>query len=150
ASYFMLRPVRETFGIAGGVHNLQWLFTGTFLATLLVVPLFGWAAARLRRRLLAPLSFILSAAVMAGFSLSLFVNPGNVWIARAFYIWLSVFNLFVISLAWSLMADIFDREQSQRLFGRIAAGASLGGLVGPILSGALVAPLGEAGLLLTS
>src|SRR5690606_11434498 len=67
ASYFMLRPVRETFGIAGGVHNLQWLFTGTFLATLLVVPLFGWAAARLRRRLLAPLSFILSAAVMAGF-----------------------------------------------------------------------------------
>src|SRR5690606_31947414 len=88
--------------------------------------------------------------VMAAFATSLVVDPANVWIARAFYIWLSVFNLFVISIAWSLMADLFERDQGHRLFGQIAAGASLGGLAGPIISGLLVAPLGEAGLLFLS
>ncbi|RIK99691.1 MAG: MFS transporter [Proteobacteria bacterium] len=150
ASYFMLRPVRETFGIAGGVKNLQWLFTGTFLATLLVVPLYGWVAANVPRRRLLPILYSACALVMAGFAASLATDPGNVWIARAFYIWLSVMNLFVISIAWSLMADLFEPERSHRLFGQIAAGASLGGLIGPLLSGVLVAPLGEAGLLFLS
>ncbi len=150
ASYFMLRPVRETFGIAGGIRNLQWLFTGTFVATMLVVPLYGWAASRLPRRQLLPISYIASALVMAGFATSLLIDPRNVWVGRAFYIWLSVFNLFVISIAWSLMSDLLDRDQSQRMFGQIAAGASLGGLTGPLLSGFLVAPLGEAGLLFLS
>lgn len=149
-SYFMLRPVRETFGIAGGVDNLQWLFTGTFVATLLVVPLYGWVASRMPRRRLLPILYTFAAAVMAGFATSLAVDPDNVWTARAFYIWLSVMNLFVISVAWSLMADLFEPEQGHRLFGQIAAGASLGGLAGPLLSGLLVAPLGEAGLLYLS
>jgi len=150
ASYFMLRPVRETFGIAGGVRNLQWLFTGTFVATLAVVPVYGWAASRLPRRRLLPVSYLASAVVMAGFATSLLIDRNNIWVGRAFYIWLSVFNLFVISIAWSLMADVLDRDQSQRLFGQVAAGASLGGLAGPLLSGFLVAPLGEAGLLFLS
>jgi AAA family ATP:ADP antiporter len=150
ASYFMLRPVRETFGIAGGVKNLQWLFTGTFVATLVVVPLYGWVAATLPRRKLLPILYAFSALVMAGFATSLAVDPKNVWIARAFYIWLSVMNLFVISIAWSLMADLFEPERAHRLFGQIAAGASLGGIAGPLLSGVLVAPLGEAGLLFMS
>jgi AAA family ATP:ADP antiporter len=150
ASYFMLRPVRETFGIAGGVDKLQWLFLGTFIATLCVVPLYGFMSARLARRTLLPATYIASAIVMTGFAFSLIVDPENIWIARAFYIWLSVFNLFVVSIAWSLMADIFNPEQARRLFGRIAAGASLGGLAGPLLSGLLVAPLGYAGLLLVS
>jgi ATP:ADP antiporter, AAA family len=150
SSYFMLRPVRETFGIAGGVDNLQWLFTGTFVATLVVVPLYGWVAARMPRRQLLPILYTFSALVMAGFATSLAVDPGNVWTGRAFYIWLSVMNLFVISIAWSLMADLFVPEQGHRLFGQIAAGASLGGLTGPLLSGLLVVPLGEAGLLYVS
>ena len=150
SSYFMLRPVRETFGIAGGVDNLQWLFLGTFIATLCVVPLYGALSAHLPRRLLVPISYTFSAIVMTGFAASLIADPGNIWIARGFYIWLSVFNLFVVSIAWSLMADIFSPEQARRLFGQIAAGASLGGLAGPILSGLLVAPLGHAGLLLLS
>lgn len=150
ASYFMLRPVRETFGIAGGVDNLQWLFLGTFLATLVVVPLYGAVAARLPRRSLLPVTYIFSAVVMVGFAIGLLIDPDNVWVARAFYIWLSVFNLFVISLAWSLMADIFSVDQGRRLFGQIAAGASVGGLTGPLLSALLVAPLGHAGLLLLS
>lgn len=150
ASYFMLRPVRETFGVAGGVRNLPWLFSATFVATLVVVPLYGWAASRLPRRRLLPIAYLASGLAMMGFALSLLLDPRNVWVGRAFYVWISVFNLFVISLAWSLLADVLDREQSERLFGRIAAGASLGGLVGPLLSGALVAAVGEAGLLTLS
>jgi ATP:ADP antiporter, AAA family len=150
ASYFMLRPVRETFGIAGGVDNLQWLYLGTFLATLVVVPIYGTLAKRMQRRRLLPATYIVSAMIMAGFGFGLMVDPDNVWTARAFYIWLSVFNLFVISIAWSLMADVFNADQGHRLFGQIAAGASLGGLTGPLLSGLLVEPLGHAGLLLLS
>ena len=150
ASYFMLRPVRETFGIAGGVDNLQWLYLGTFLATLVVIPTYGALAKGVERRHLLPITYIFSAVVMAGFGFSLMTDPDNVWIARAFYIWLSVFNLFVISIAWSLMADVFNADQGHRLFGQIAAGASLGGLAGPLLSGLLVDPLGHAGLLLVS
>jgi len=149
-SYFMLRPVRETFGIAGGVDKLQWLWTGTFVAMLVVVPLYGWVAARMPRRRLLPILYSLSALIMAGFATGLLLDPANIWIARAFYIWLSVMNLFVVSLAWSLMVDLFDADQAHRLFGQIAAGASLGGLTGPLLSGLLVAPLGEAGLLYLS
>ena len=150
ASYFMLRPVRETFAIAGGVDNIQWLWTGTFVATLIVVPLYGLMASRVARRRLLPILYSLSAAVMLVFAAFLRFDPENVWIARAFYIWLSVMNLFVISIAWSLMADLFERERGHRLFGQIAAGASLGGLTGPVLSGLLVARVGEAGLLTIS
>jgi len=150
ASYFMLRPVRETFAIAGGVDNIQWLFTATFVATLVVVPLYGLIGRHVPRRRLLPVTYILCALVMAGFAASLLASPGNVWIGRAFYVWLSVFNLFTISIAWSLMADIFRPDQAHRLFGQIAAGASLGGLAGPLLSTLLVEPLGHAGLLLLS
>lgn len=150
ASYFMLRPVRETFGIAGGTDNLQWLFTATFVATLAVVPLYGWVSRRVPRRQLLPVTYCFSALVMLAFAVGLRVDPGNVWAARAFYVWLSVFNLFVISIAWSFMADVMDPEQAKRLFGPVAAGASLGGLCGPLLSALLVESVGHAGLLALS
>ncbi len=150
ASFFMLRPVREAFGSVAGGEDLPWLFTGTFIATLVVVPLYGWVAARMPRRRLLPILYAITSVVMAGFATSLAINPESVWTGRAFYIWYSVVNLFAISIAWSLMADLFERERGHRLFGQIAAGASLGGLTGPILSGLLVAPLGEAGLLFIS
>ena len=150
ASYFMLRPVRETFGIAGGVDNLQWLFTATFVATLLVVPLYGWLSRKVPRRWLLHVTYGIAALVMFGFAASLAANPDNVWVARAFYVWISVFNLFVISIAWSFMADIMRAEQAKRLFGQVAAGASLGGLAGPLLAAALVGSVGHAGLLFLS
>ena len=150
ASYLMLRPVRETFAIVGGVDNLAWLWTGTFVAMLAVVPLYGWVASRVPRRRLLPILYTLCAAVLAGFALSLRLDPANVWIARAFYVWVAVMSLFIISIAWSLMTDLFERDRGHRLFGQIAAGASLGGLTGPLLSGLLVARVGEPGLLLIS
>lgn len=149
-AYFMLRPVRETMGIAGGVRNLQWLFTGTFLATLITLPIFGWLASNLSRRTLLLWVYAGCAAVLVGFAASFAVNADNVWPARAFYIWLSVFNLVAISLAWSVLADVFMASQAKRTFGLIASGASIGGLVGPLLGTVLVGPVGHAGLLLVS
>jgi AAA family ATP:ADP antiporter len=150
ASYLMLRPVRETFAIVGGVDNIAWLWTGTFAAMLAVVPLYGWVASRVPRRRLLPILYVLCAVVLAGFAASLRLDPDNVWIARAFYIWVAVMSLFIISIAWSLMTDLFERDRGHRLFGQVAAGASLGGLTGPLLSGLLVSRVGEPGLLLIS
>lgn len=150
ASYFMLRPVRETFGIAGGVDNLPWLYVGTFFGALIVVPVYGWLTARVPRARLVPVTYLFSAVVMFGFAAQLAANPDSVWTGRAFYIWVSIFNMFVISIGWSLMGDVFSPDQARRLFGRIAAGASLGGLTGPILSGLLVERVGHAGLLAIS
>lgn len=149
-AYFMLRPVRETMGITGGVDNLQWLFTGTFVATLITLPVFGWLASRLSRRNLLPWVYGGCAAVLVGFAAGFWAAPDNPWSARAFYIWLSVFNLIAISLAWSVLADVLVASQAKRTFALIASGASIGGLSGPILGAVLVGPLGHAGLLLLS
>ena len=149
-AYFMLRPVRETMGIAGGVHNLQWLFTGTFVATLITLPVFGWLASRLSRRTLLPGVYAGCAVVLLTFAAGFWIEPDNVWLARAFYIWLSVFNLIAISLAWSVLADVFVASQAKRTFALIASGASIGGLAGPLLGTVLVGPVGHAGLLLIS
>ncbi|MHA6492547.1 NTP/NDP exchange transporter [Pseudomonas borbori] len=146
--YFMLRPVRETMGVAGGVDNLQWLFTGTFVATLVTLPLFGWLASKVARRRIVPWVYGVFTSHLISFAVALAFFPDDPWVARAFYIWLSVFNLLAVSLAWSVLADVFDADAAKRLFALIAAGASLGGLVGPLLGIALVRPLGHAGLLL--
>ncbi|KGD95815.1 ADP/ATP translocating protein [Achromobacter sp. RTa] len=148
--YFMLRPIRETMGIQAGVDQLQWLFTATFVAMLAVVPLFGWLSARVPRATLITWVYAIFALTMAGFAVLLHLRPGSVWAARAFYVWLSVFNLFVVSIAWSLMADVFRMDSAKRLFALIAAGASAGGLSGPLLGGLLAGALGPAGLLLLS
>jgi AAA family ATP:ADP antiporter len=150
AGYFMLRPVRETMGITGGVDNLQWLFTGTFIATLAAMPLFGWVAAKVRRRRILYWVYGSFATNLLVFGACFLVSPDNVWIARTFYIWLSVFNLIAISVAWSVLVDVFAIAQAKRLFGLMVAGASLGGLTGPLLGVLLVGAIGHAGLMLLS
>jgi AAA family ATP:ADP antiporter len=148
--YFTLRPIRETLGIAAGVDKLQWLFTATFLIMLAAVPCFGWLARRVPRASFVTWAYAFFAATLAGFSAWLHQQPDNAWGARAFYVWLSVFNLFVVSVAWSLMADVFRTAQAKRLFAFIAAGASTGGLAGPVLGAALAGVLGTSGLILLS
>ncbi|CAG9170752.1 hypothetical protein LMG23992_01796 [Cupriavidus laharis] len=150
ASYFMLRPVRETMGIAGGVKNLQWLFTATFVVMLAAIPLYGACCAWLPRRRFVPWVYAFFIANLVGFALATRAAPDNVWLARVFYVWLSVFNLFVVSVAWSLMADVFRPEQARRLFAMLAAGASAGGLAGPVMGGWLVVHIGLTGLMLLS
>ncbi|HLQ24742.1 MAG TPA: MFS transporter [Acidiferrobacterales bacterium] len=149
-SYYILRPIRDEMGIQGGVQSLPWLFSGTLAVMLIAVPVFGWLTARLPRRRLLPVIYYFFVANLLIFFLLLKSRTGIVYTARAFFIWLSVFNLFVISIFWSFMVDLFTKEQAQRLFGFIAAGGSTGALIGPALAAILAESLGPANLLLVS
>ena len=149
-SYYILRPLRDEMGIEGGVDNLQWVFTGTFLAMLAVVPLFGYVSARLPRRRLLPIVYGFFIANILIFFVLFKIGSWQVYVARAFFIWTSVFNLFVISVFWSFMADLFTNVQARRLFGFIAAGGSAGAVAGPLITGLVAAPIGPTNLLLIS
>jgi AAA family ATP:ADP antiporter len=149
-SYYILRPIRDEMGIAGGVENLQWLFSGTFLAMLAMVPLFGWLTSRYQRSTFLPLVYVFFITSLLLFYVLFRSELATEWVARAFFIWVSVFNLFVVSVFWSFMTDIFTNHQAQRLFGFIAAGGTAGALLGPALTTMLVKPLGTENLLLLS
>lgn len=150
AAYYMLRSVRETMAIVSGVENIPWLYTGTFTIMLLATPVFGWIASRFPRRTFLPwVYWFFIANILAFFAA--FTGPGEqldrVWVARTFFVWLSVFNLFVVSVFWSFMVDIYSTEQSRRLFGIISAGGSTGALLGPLVTSAVVVPIGFENLL---
>ena len=148
AAYYVLRPLRDEMGVAGGVRNLQWLFTGTFLTMLAAVPIYGALVARLPRRRFIPLVYHFFVANLAIFWFFLAFAIEKVAVARVFFIWVSVFNLFAVSVFWSFMADLFTSDQGKRLFAYIAAGGSAGVLAGPALTVLLVERLGTANLLL--
>jgi AAA family ATP:ADP antiporter len=150
SGYYVLRPVRDAMGIESGVHNLPWLFSGTFVAMLAAVPLFGWAAARWRRGTLLPAVYGFFAVHLVLFYAALRSGFAPTAVAGAFFIWVSVYNLFVVSLFWSFMVDVFDDRQAKRLFGFVAAGGSAGALAGPALAALLVTVVGTATLLLLS
>lgn len=150
SGYYVLRPLREEMGIAGGVQNLPWVFTGTFLAMLTAVPLFGAITSHYpRRRFLSLVYYFFIANLLLFFALFQ-VGADHAAVARAFFIWTSVFNLFVVSVFWSLMVDLFSNEQGRRLFGVIAAGGSAGAIMGPALTALLVPHLGPVNLLLAA
>ncbi len=151
-AYAMLRPLREEMAIAGGVDNMQWLFTATFAVMLLVVPVYSWAVARAPRRVFVPWTYRILGLCLLGFFvvLSTFAGADLTWGARVFFVFMSVFNLLVISVFWELMADHYTREQGGRLFGMIAAGGSLGAVVGPALTSELVVTTGPGPLLLVA
>ncbi|MCK5481249.1 MAG: MFS transporter [Gammaproteobacteria bacterium] len=149
-SYYIVRPMRDEMGVAGGVENLQWLFTGTFVVMLAIVPLFGWVTSRFGRRRFLPVVYLFFIANLLIFFVLFRSNVTHAWVARAFFIWASVFNLFVVSVFWSFMADLFSNRQARRLFGFIAAGGSAGAITGPLLTASLALSLGPANLLLIS
>ncbi len=149
SSYYVLRPVRDEMGIAGGIGNLPWVFTATFAVMLAAVPLFGAVAARFPRRTFVPLVYHFFIVNLLLFYM-LFATLRAPWIAQAFFVWVSVFNLFVVSVFWSLMVDLYRNEQARRLFGFIAAGGSTGAIVGPLLTATLVGRIGAINLLLVA
>lgn len=148
--YYVIRPVRDTMGVTGGVDQLQWLFTGTFIAMCVAVPIYGWLAARFARAVLLPVIYLFFIACLLGFYFAFETGVAEVLFARSFFIWTSVFNLFVVSVFWTFMADIYSRPQAQRLFGFIAAGGSTGAIAGPGITTLLADPLGTNRLLLIS
>ena len=145
--YYILRPLRDEMGIQGGVDALAWVFSATFVLMLAVVPAFGWAVARFSRRGVVVASYGFFVVNLLVFFLLLRAGVAPAWTARAFFVWVSVFNLFVISLFWSVMNDRFDPAQALRLFGLIAAGGSLGAIAGPGLTTLLVERLSPVNLL---
>jgi ATP:ADP antiporter, AAA family len=151
-SYYILRPIRDEMGVAGGVEHLQWLFTGTLAAMIAVNPAFAALVARLPRvRFIAvTYRFFLVNLLLFAALLYLATAEQNIWIGRAFFIWTSVYNLFVVSIFWALMVDVFDSEQGKRLFGCIAAGATVGGIFGSTVTAALARQVSPVFLLLIS
>ena len=152
AAYFVIRPIRDEMGVAGGVRNLPWLFLGTLLGMLLVHPLFTTLVSRTPRRLFIPLSYTFFGANLVAFwLLFMTISDGaGIWTGRVFFVWTSVFNLFVVSIFWSLMADLFRPGQAKRLFGFIAVGGTIGAIGGSSITAFLAARLGPTNLLLVS
>jgi len=146
SSYYILRPVRESMAVGSGPNTIPWLFFGTFVTMLIATPVFGWVASRYARRQFLPwvyLFFITNILIFwVVFSIAIDSDSDHVWLGRVFFVWLSVFNLFVVSVFWSFMADIYTREQGRRLFGVITAGGSIGALIGGGATSILVVTIG--------
>ncbi|MDX1707466.1 MAG: MFS transporter [Desulfobacterales bacterium] len=149
-SYYIIRPMRDEMGIAGGVEKLQWMFTGTFLVMLAAVPLFGWLVRRFPVQRFLPCVYFFFIGNLFLFYIVFKFDVHHAYVARIFFIWASVYNLFIVSVFWSFMADSFSTEQARRLFGIIAAGGTAGALTGPALTAVLVMVLGPTNLLLIS
>ncbi len=148
--YYILRPVRDEMAIEGGVQHLPWMMTGTFVTLLAATPLFGTLSARVPRYRLLLTVYLFFGANLVGFFLLMKSHITPEWAARVFFVWLSVFNLFVVSVFWSFMADLFTPEQGARLFGVIAAGGSTGAMTGPLLTTGLTYVVPVATLMLIS
>ena len=150
SSYYVIRPIRDEAGVAGGVSNLSWLFTGTLLAMMAVNPVFAALVRRLPRTRFITISYRFFILNLLVFLMLFWVSSAaaNIWTGRAFFIWTSVFNLFVVSVFWAFMVDIFTSEQGKRLFGLIAAAATLGGIGGSAITAGTVKSVGVPPLLI--
>jgi len=136
SAYYIMRPIRDQMGVAGGVNNLQWLFTGTLFGMLVLNLPFSWLVKTFPREKFIAISYRFFAANILLFALALYAATPEqtIWVGRIFFIWTSVFNLFVVSIFWQMIVDIFTSEQGKRLFGFIAAGATLGAIAGSVFT----------------
>ncbi len=150
ASYYILRPLRDEMGIAAGRENLQWLFTATFFALLVASPVYAYATSRLPRARLIPWVYHFFALNLVAFWALLFFEYEKAAVAKVFFVWVSVFVLFAVSVFWTFMADLFQSEQGKRLFGFIAAGGTAGTMLGSSITVGLSAIIGVASLLLVA
>lgn len=148
AGYFAVRPVRETVATIVGRDQIAdvWIFTS--IASILIIPLYGWVVARFRRSVFLPAMYALVAIVLALTGLALRGDQVDPLVGKFFYVFISVVNLFIISVFWSFLLELFDSGQSKRLFGVIAAGGSAGALMGPFISDMAVEQIGNSGILI--
>jgi len=149
-AYYIIRPIRSEMAIANGVENLQWLMLMTMLVLFAMMPIFGWLTSRFKTRQFLAISILFFASHLIVFFFLFNVSERNVWVTRSFFVWVNVFNMFIVSLFWSFMNDVFNRAQSKRLFAFIAAGGRAGALTGPLITTYLVESVGLATLLLIS
>ena len=151
-AYYIIRPIRDEMGVAGGVDNLPWMFTGTLVLMLLVNPPFAAIVARFSRKGFVSISyrFFMSNLVIFFILLKVLPPDAQIWVGRAFYWWVSIFNLFVVSIFWAFMSDVWKTGQSKRLYGFIGVGGTLGNLLGASITTALATFIEPAFLLLLS
>lgn len=152
SAYYVIRPVRDQLSAAVGSTQLPWFYAAVFVATLILTPVFAWLVGRYPRRIVVPAVYLFFIACLLGF-IPLFTHEGLLSpraLGIVFFVWISVFNLFVVSVFWSFMADIWSDQQSRRLFPIIAVGGSLGSLLGPVMALSLVDVIGVAPLLVVS
>lgn len=152
AAYYVIRPVRDQLSAAVGSTQLPWFYAATFLATLLLTPLFAWLAGRYPRRVMVPAVYLFFIGCLLAF-VPLFTQSGLLSpraLGTLFFVWVSVFNLFVVSVFWSFMADVWDMAQARRLFPVIALGGTVGAIGGPMLTRTLASVIGVAPLLVVS
>ncbi len=150
SAYYIVRPVRDEMGVTVGKDAIHYLFSIVFVVMLAVVPVFGWIASRFPRRIVLPAVYLIFVLDLVGFWVLLKSNGAGPLTAASFFVWVSVFNLIVVSLFWSLMSELWSHEEAKRLYGFIAAGGTAGSLAGPALTQTLVASLAPADLLLVS
>jgi len=150
--YYVIRPIRDEIGASSGVENLPWMFTATLVAMLVANALFSALVAGMSRRKFIPIAYRFFIANLVIFSVLMRVlTPAQqAWLGRTFFVWLSVANLFVVTVFWAFMTDLFSNEQGKRLFGFISIGGSLGAIIGGSITAWLVKPIGAANLLLVS
>jgi AAA family ATP:ADP antiporter len=150
SSYYIMRPIRDQAGVAGGVNNLQWLFTGTLVGMLVLNIPFAYLVKKLPRSRFIPITYRFFAANIILFAALLHWSDADqtIWVGRIFFIWVSVFNLFVVSVFWQMNVDLFSPEQGKRLFALIAAGATVGAIVGSSLTASLARYVSPMALLL--
>ncbi len=151
ACNYILRPVRDEMGIQRGSEGLTWLMTGTLIVTVLINPVFSLLVGRFSRRWFIPLTYQFFALNLALFYVALALYPHRTeWLQNAFFIWMSVFNLFIVSVFWAFMSDLFSNEQGKRLYPLIGVGGTLGAIFGSQLTSALVDIVGPEAMLLVA
>jgi ATP:ADP antiporter, AAA family len=145
--YFIIRPIRDNMAIEWGTARLPYLFAIIFVVMLIAVPLYGWVVSRFSKGRIVPITYGCFGLQIIAFFLLLRSPIDKMLIAPCFFVWVSVFNLFVVSIFWSYMVDVFTPDQAKRLFGFVAAGGTMGALVGPLITQQLVTRVGTANLL---
>jgi ATP:ADP antiporter, AAA family len=148
SAYYVLRPLRDEIAVRAGVGKIPWLFTATLAGTLLLIPLFGWLVSRCRRRAIAPLAFAACAVLLLVFHGGL--RREDAVSAVVFFVFISVFNLFIVSVFWSLMAETWNNAQARRRYGFVAAGGTCGAIAGPSMAALLAERIAPANLLFVS
>src|SRR6266851_1339458 len=150
--YYIMRPIRDSIAAGNRLETLPWMFTATLVAMLIANALFAAIVARMSRRKFIPLAYAFFIFNLALFFVLMRTCPPaqQIWIGRALYVWVSVFNLFNTAIFWAFMTDLFTVEQGKRLYGFIAVGGSLGGVLGPYITARYVQTVGTANLLAIS
>lgn len=149
AAYYIMRPIRDQLGVEGGASKLAWLFPVTMAVMALANPAFSWLVGRFPRRTLLPWLYRFFVANVLAFYLAL-MGPWKPLAAKAYFVWVSVFNLFAVSVFWALMADLWSSRQAKRLFGFLGAGGTAGGMLGSSLTAVLAERVGSVNLLLVA